>query len=158
MIRLDQVENIQEKIYEIYKKQNHGLECYSDEIGDLEKLKEQLEKIEQINFNSSKISDILLQINIKSGKYLGQLQDDNTSFKNAQQICINKFKENNYDDEEHATKNIKYIITQIIKDIEVIKDTPMEELLIDIHNYTITLMILIQNYNRKHLIVPRFSN
>lgn len=146
MIRLDQVENIQEKIYEIYKKQNHGLECYSDEIGDLEKLKEQLEKIEQINFNSSKIFDILLQINIKSGKYLGQLQDDNISFKNAQRICINKFKENSYE-EEYTTKNIKYIVTKIIQDIKeikVIEVTQMEDLVIDLHNYTITGMILIQ--------------
>ncbi len=157
--RLNRIKQLQEEILAGYKQQNQnrGWECYSDEVGDLVKLQKQLDQIistqesDVIFSDNSKLRDILVSMNIKSGKYLGLLQDENSSFKNAQRISLKLFKENNYDIE--FNKKIEDIVPNIKNNIQKLfeleslhssdNEKNIEDLTIELHNSTIIgIMIL----------------
>lgn len=147
--RFKQIKQIQEEIYLLYKEQNRGWECYSDEIGDLAKLQKQLDQI----IDSQNIRDTLIQMNIKSGKYFGLLQDDNTSFKNVQRISLQLFEKNNYEKELDEYKmsdiltNIKNNIQKIfeLEQLDEKNDKDVQDLSFELYTCTIIGIIILDS-------------
>lgn len=123
--------------------------CYSDEIGDLAKLQKQLDQI----IDSQNIRDTLIQMNIKSGKYFGLLQDDNTSFKNVQRISLQLFEKNNYEKELDEYKmsdiltNIKNNIQKIfeLEQLDEKNDKDVQDLSFELYTCTIIGIIILDS-------------
>ena len=156
MNRVQQMTKVQEEIYSLILNEQKELQRTTDEKGylnELANLQQQLKESMSIAkttialVDAAKLRSDLIKINIVSGKFYGNRNVDDTSFKNVQHVGLELFKKKNAD---YGDAFAKYGIIGVVmrmedklqriatlhRSSEVSRvDEKMEDTMLDLHNY-----------------------
>lgn len=156
MNRVQQMMKVQEEIYYLVLSEKE-FQCNIDEkvyLNELANLQQQLKESMCIEKTTISLVDAiklrydLIKINIVSGKFYGNRNADDTSFKNVQKVGFELFKKKNADyGDAFAKYGIIGVVMRIEDKLQRIStlahssevsqvDEKMEDTILDLHNYS----------------------